>query len=297
MKKAYLFFVCSVALFNYGYTQWNDDGNFKCWNEDLLYKAGNLKSKVKSITAFGYNLEKLSGGVEQKKLFGKATYCYDSLGNRTKELYYEPNGDLSVYNILKYNEDGYIIEKSTFSGYASGGISGGMHVISNKYDAKNNLVEYSFSSVVSGSKTYNNSFIYKYDSNGNIIEKTESSYADGKLGGNRNYNYRYNLKGSLVETLIFLNGVLEKKEFFKYDLKSRPLELIQYDTYGKPLLRFIHKYDTKDKLVEEIEYQYGVVKRRIFFKYDNNNNIIKTIIIYYGIKYPLKNVEYKYEFY
>ena len=297
MKKVYLFFVCAVALFNYGYTQWNDDGNFKCWNEDLLYKADNLKSKVKSITCFGYNLEKLSGGVEQKKLFGKATYCYDSLGNRTKELYYDPNGDLSVYSILMYNEDGYIIEKRSFSGYASD-TSGLMHITSKKYDTKNNVVEDKFYSYMSGSKTYTYNFIYKYDLKGNIIEKTESSYVDGKSSWNRNYNYnyRYNSKGSLVETVTFLNGFLEKKDFFKYDLKNRPFEWIQSNAYSNTH-RFIHKYDTRDNIAEEIEYNNGVIKRRIFFKYDNKNNIIKTIIIYYGIKYPLQNVEYEYQFY
>lgn len=289
MKKAYLFFVCAVALFNYGYTQWNNDGNFKCWNDELIYKVDNLKGKVKSYTFFCYRLEKESGGVEEKKLFKKSIFVYDSLGNRTKESYLEPNGDLSVYNTYKYNEDGYLIEDSAFSGY-----TGPMHVIRNKYDTKNNLVEHCSSGVGSGYKTYINSFIYKYDLNGNVIEKTESMYVDGKLGWNCNYNYRYNSKGSLVETVTFLNGVLQTKEILKYDLKSRPLEWIQFDSYGKQSFRFIHKYDTRGNIAEEIEYKYGVIKRRIFFKYDNNNNIIKTIFNL-GIKYPLVTEKYEYD--
>ena len=293
MKKAYLFFVCAVALFNYGYTQWNNDGNFKCWNEDLSYQLyklkGNLKGKVKSITVFGYRLEKLSGGVEQKKLFGKGTYCYDSLGNQTKVLYYEPNGNLSVYNTYKYNEDGYLIEDSAFSGY-----TGLMHVASKIYDTKNNVVEDKFFSHLSGSTPSIHNFNYKYDLKGSKIEKTESSYADSKLNWNSNYKYRYNSKGRLVETAAFLNGVLQKKDFFKYDLKNRPLEWIQYDTYGKQSLRFIHKYDTRGNIAEEIEYEYGVIKRRIFFKYDDNNNIIKTIFNL-GIKYPLITDKYEYD--
>jgi hypothetical protein len=288
MKKAYLFFVCAVALFNYGYTQWNDDGNFKRWNEDLIYKVDNLKGKVKSITLFCYRLEKLSGGVEQKKLIGKVINCYDSLGNRIKELDFEPNGDLSIYITLKYNKDGYPIEEIVVSGY-----TGPMHVISNKYDTKNNVVEDKLSDSRSP-KTYIKSFNYKYDLNGNVIEKTESNYEDSKLNWNRNYSYRYNSKGSLVEKLTFLNGVLETKEFYKYDLKSRPLELIQYDIYGKQSCRVIHKYDTRDNIAEEIEYRYGVVERRILFKYDYNNNIIKTVINN-GIKSPLITEKYEYD--
>jgi hypothetical protein len=288
MKKAYLFFVCAVALFNYGYTQWNNDGNFKCWNDELIYKVDNLKGKVKSYTFFCYRFEKESGGVEQKKLFGKGTYCYDSLGNRTKESHFEPNGDLSIYNTYKYNEDGYLIEDSAVSGY-----TGPMHVISNIYDTKNNVVEYKFSGL-SSPITCINSFNYKYDLNGNVIEKTVSSYYDGKSGWLTKYNYRYNLKGSLVETVTFLNGVLQTKEILKYDLKSRPLEWIQFDSYGKQSFRFIHKYDTRGNIAEEIEYKYGVIKRRIFFKYDNNNNIIKTIFNL-GIKYPLVTEKYEYD--
>lgn len=288
MKKAYLFFVCAVALFNYGYTQWNNDGNFKCWNDELIYKVDNLKGKVKSYTFFCYRFEKESGGVEQKKLFGMGTYCYDSLGNRTKESHFEPNGDLSIYNTYKYNEDGYLIEDSAVSGY-----TGPMHVISNIYDTKNNVVEYKFSDSRSPT-TYINSFNYKYDLNGNVIEKTVSSYHDGKSSWRTKYNYRYNLKGSLVETVTFLNGVLQTKEILKYDLKSRPLEWIQFDSYGKQSFRFIHKYDTRGNIAEEIEYKYGVIKRRIFFKYDNNNNIIK-IIFNLGIKYPLVTEKYEYD--
>ena len=289
MKKSYLFLVCAVVLFNFGYTQWNNDGNFKCWNEELIYKVDNLKGKIKSFTFFCYRLEKLSGGVEQKKLFAKSTFVYDSLGNQTKVLYYEPNGNLSVYNTYKYNEDGYLIEDSAFSGY-----TGLMHITRKIYDTKNNVVEDKSSSDMSGSKTYIHNFIYKYDLKGNIIEKTESSYADGKSGWNRNYNYRYNSKGSLVETVTYLNGVLEKKDFFTYDLKSRPLEWIQYDTYGKQSLRFIHKYDTRGNIAEEIEYKNEVIKRRISFKYDDNNNIIKTIFNL-GIKYPLITDKYEYD--
>lgn len=264
MKKAYLFLVCAVVLVNCGYTQWIDPYNFKfCW------KVDNLKGKVKSFTEFGYSFEKLSGGVEQKKLFGKATYCYDSLGNRIKDITYDSSINWCSINTYKYNEDGNQIEQIWEIR------DGQRTVIVDLYEIRNNIVKRTHYSTSVG-KTPVSSFIYKFDTNGKIIEKTEYSNGDLSL----KYNYKYNSKGNLVEKLTFLrNGVLETKEFYKYDLNGHPIETIQYFN-GKLRLRVNYKYDTKGNIIEEIDYikTNGISRiQKTLNIYDKNGNKIEII--------------------
>jgi hypothetical protein len=264
MKKVYMFFLCAVVLINCGYSQWIDPYNFKfCW------KVDNLKGKVKSFTEFGYSFEMLSGVIQATGSNGEVTFNYDSLGNRIKFITYDSSHNWFSINTYKYNEDGNQIEQIWEIR------DGQRTVIVDLYEIRNNIVKRTNYSTSVG-KTLVSSFIYKYDTNGKIIEKTE--YINGDLS--LKYNYKYNSKGNLVEKLTFLNnGVLETKEFYKYDLNGHPIETIQYFN-GKLRLRVNYKYDTKGNIIEEIDYikTNGISRmQKTLNKYDKNGNKIEII--------------------
>ncbi len=149
----------------------------------------------------------------------------------------------------------------------------------------------------------NKIFHGKYDASGKCSETLERKYKDGKnvyycfkkngVITNEGY-YKYNENGQRTSYIVYNKGELESKYLSFYNEKGLLIKSEYYISEYTLKTVIDYKYDKKNRLVEEINNEYGKIRRRRIYEYDENDNLIKLTITNPYYSTDVLYFEYKY---
>lgn len=166
------------------------------------------KHKVRSITRKEHAVK---AGKLQKDGYTQSVQEFDEKGNKTKEVWFEPDGRVQYTQTFKYDDAGNTLEQSFLS------------------DTMNTLTTYT------------------YDAEGR--ETASESLSDGKL--DMKFLYGYDDKGhKTLMTRHDAGGALEAKFVYKYDDQGNLKQQIIYDASGKVTEKTSSIYTAAGKVKE-----------------------------------------------
>jgi hypothetical protein len=229
------------------------------------------KHKVKSITRREHAVK--AGKLEQEGTT-QSIQEFDAKGNKTKETWYEPDGDVDYTQTFKYDDAGNSLEqafasdtmntlaKHTYDGegketasesHSDGKLDmkflyeyddKGRKVLMTRHDAAGNL---------------DAKFVYKYDDHGNLEKEIQYD-----AGGNvtEKISTRYIAAGKVKETTILGgDGKPRSQSKYMYNAQGDVTRHWGFNHHGSFDTYYHYKYDKQGRKVYEDE----VVKRKILF--------------------------------
>ena len=251
MKKIQLLLICLPILFSCG-------GNKK--NNHLE----GLKGKVKEITITTSNVKEYFGDIVSTDIKEKIKLKYNEDGYTLEKFKIDKNGELKWKWEFIYNEDGRWIEMHEYK--LNNFINGELKFITKyKHDEDGNHIEadiYNTDKAVNYNKIKNKEFDgkwkCKYDEGGNKIEANYYN-KDGELI--QKNNYRYDEDGNeITETInhTWVSKILTSD--YRYDEDGNLIAEADY---------IMEELDYKADLEEKFSYEYD--------KFDKENNWLKQI--------------------
>jgi len=245
-----------LLTLSFNYAQGDNNGS------DILVKLI-VESKYEFHNRFGEYIEIMQYQIKTN---------FDKLGKVSSIVHYDGEGNLQRKDIYYYNNDGFLVELSSYS-------PDGLLVWKNifAYDDHNKITrEASYDP--DGSLAWEDK--YKYDKNDHLLEKV--SYLVEEENEYISRTFRYNSQNQLAkETSYYPDGKRSSDFIYTYAFDGKLVEEKFYDYYKKLTLKDQYKYDRKDNIKEWIvidkdeklvnNYE-GIAKKT--YQYNRKNNII-----------------------
>ena len=256
MKKVILALIFAVIQFTLVFSQIRDTSNEHRKN---LIDNENIKSN-KIRVMYKAKVRKQSDNFDTGILV--MVDNYDSQGRLKKQISYEEYED-STHTEYDYYPDGYIKTKKVTSASSQPLISNYTYDSLGRYvSIKNTTGEY-------------RDYEFVYDNKGNLIKKLGYTFIaivddNGKVNESEKvrtlvdeHNFKYDKKFNLIEESFINKKQLFYTSKFKYDKKGNRIETSTVYLGNK--VKYIYKYDDKNKLSEEIKFNIDGTKT--YFKY------------------------------
>lgn len=262
MKKILTVITVSLLLLSCGSGKQTPNDSVVKWN------SGDIKGKVKSIIATTTYI--VSTNEEENQISQEADVSleiYNTKGLLSESRWYNSDSLLTQRMLFTYDEDNRLIRNDYFD-YSA---------ISSESDSSYFILSYDTDGrVVKEEVYYNNklnSFSEKsYNSNGDIT--LYQSYRQGSKVAESRYEYVYNNEDRKTEEKQLSNETLISTMHWKYDSAGRTTSVETMD--GKYILSETYRYDSKNRLVEEVLAPSGPSMKRITtYKYDGNDNMVE----------------------
>ena len=228
-------------------------------NKSFLQEE-NIKGKVKKYTEANY----FTGDDSKEKLTFIEEHSIDRDGNRTMVEDFSPEKKFTGRCIFEHDDHGNVTALTNYDENEKEKSSSKL-----KYDEHNNLIEYWGSNF----KDITDKHSYKYDEKGNAIEEIYYGQDGGVYSKDLN---TFDEKGNLIKDIEYREGKLHLTISYKYDSTGNKIErkdlkpdgsIDRYDTW---------KYDNKNNLIEEIEYDWQGLPysktKYIYESYDAEGN-------------------------
>lgn len=246
------------------------------------------------------------------ELYGVVAEPLDYIYHENDKNYQESKEILTGSTIYKYDENGNLIEHSTFDKDSllrhkdvykydwNGNMTEHFRleddtlrlVMDAKYDDKNRKIEerdYAHYSLSDGSKLIK---VYKFDENGNRIEGS-SYHTDGVL--HSKIIFKYDKNGKKIEESIYSpENNLVFKEVIKRN-KDGKWKKSYTHSVENPVEKYVRKFDKNGNVIKLCRYHDGWLYEKTILKYDEVGNKIIDILLRGG--YIVKGSMYEYECY
>lgn len=284
--------------------QFDNDAEKKIGNINFQGKEYHFDTKGFTKTETLYNEN--TGEITHREL-----YTYDTSGNRTEIQWLDPIGETTKRMIMNYDSQGNHLGSIT-TGYSSKFI-GSLSLI---LDDKANII----SNVQKGKDGVIDSTLFEYDNNGNRIlqmsfdkDSNLKSMILSEFNGNNEkmlwydsqkhldkiYILKYDNKKNKTQEFIynpdssFVYGFIygynpNGKLLFEKGVKSESDTSGNYDTFRS------YKYNSNDKITEELFYRSGSDTTTFQYYYDSNMNIVSRVhLINDSVTYSMdSDIEY-----
>lgn len=217
---------------------------------------------------FGNKTQEVSRNSKYSNGFEKYSYEYDSRGNKITKKFYTPDGNLNTIYSYKYDDNNNIIEESI--SFPDGHLG---NKYTYKYDKKENLIEYKNHL----GNIFNRITIFLYNEKGNLIEESIKD-SEGNLISK--WTKEYDENGKIIKSVYYYSsGKIDNIKVYKYNTLNKVTEEIITDSDNNLLSEEYNQYDKNGRKIEvkmNIP-SYGGMKVKSFYKYDDKGNIIEQI--------------------
>ena len=249
-----------------------------------------LKGNIKAISFYEQYYKDNKLVLDQ--FCGKMNYNNRLLAGLT---YCNYKGEITGYSKLFYDANSKLIEKIRIK--TLGEIES---ITKYKYDQKGFIKEeliYEYDKL---------SIRIKYNSSGNI--EYVADY-DDKGSESSKLFYKYNDNSKLIERSLYLDGVFERKFFYRRDSKGNCVQVLLYDSNNEYLGGNSNKYDEKGRLVETYNESKCIVDQedsdvkefvksvntgfRTYYYYDEYDNLVREEDDYF-VNSPERCTDYVY---
>ncbi len=205
---------------------------------------------------------------KEKEIILRFTYEYDENGNcikstknniKEKKIYssqYDYDSHGRVISLIMRDGDGKEKRKEV-----------------TKYNANGDVIEH-----VSSSGRFGDKVVFEYDSlNSKIAEYHFNN--DGSISDEHKIEVSYSITGSVASTSILTDGVLQSKAVFNSE--GLIVESISYSPDGAISYRETFTYDSKGRLIKNLEFTEDGLSSSEELSYDDFGNLIMRINRYY----------------
>ncbi len=184
---------------------------------------------------------------------------YDKKGNIIKAEYLDAKGNVIGWEKFEYDENGNrtLYERQSTSG---------KYKKMSQYDDDNQLEK---EAGYNGAENFKNT--YKYTSNGKIDLITYE--VDNQIDEKRDYEYDGNKANVKI---ISKSGDLISKLKIIYDENDNILKEITLSTDNKELERKEYKYNSSNKVLEEVKTKNGSFYYKLIYKYNSKGDLISV---------------------
>jgi len=203
-------------------------------------------------------------------------YEYDSIGSNTK-VYWKNNNYEQHDSLINTNPFRYIEDIKSFDELVNNSKINEIELIAKKnkqleyvFDSKENVITNIFYKENGDTSSYT---IYEYDEDKNKIYSYQSGI-DGTWIGETEHYFEYEQKYEYWEPLLKKQRNLLQNVRIDYDKREERKRITDITLY---------KYDTEDRLTEEIEYRKGVFQIKCIYEYNNQNQVIKRTSYLYNL--------------
>ena len=284
-------------------------------SKDIIIKLM-VESKYEFHNRFGEYLEILEYQIKTN---------YDKLGKVTSTIHYDREGNLQRKDIYYYNNDGFLIELSSYGPnglltwkniFAYGKHDKITHEASYrpdgslvwedkyKYDKNDHLLEKASYLVEEGNEYVSRTF--RYDSQNQLAKET-SYYPDGKRSSD--FIYTYDFDGKLVEEKFYdYYKNLTLKDQYKYDRKDNIKEWMLVDQDGKLVNNYegtakkTYQYNRKNNIIGiEMKDDQGIIVKKKIFQYGKDERLLESVKFYVKFMFgniheiPIEKTTFQYE--
>ena len=197
---------------------------------------------VKKVKAYLVDFERRGQTVEEKRRPWYTT-TYNTEGNISEKLSYDPNGAIIEKLVHTYDANGRSTGYEEYAAMLDKTLTIPRHHVY-KLDEEGRRIEYI---LFESNGSIGTRFVYKYDAKGNLTEEQFYPHT-GQLGGRlvSTFDERGN---QTSQTSYLANGALSWKTISKYDANGNRTEALQYN--GNTLkYKVLFSYDSKGRIVE-----------------------------------------------
>lgn len=245
------------------------------------WKHDKLIGKVKTLVQYKANvINPGNGETETPRITFKKEYT--KYGMILFQEYYDNFKNLKQKTKNEYNDKGLIIKSTTefYQPYSR-------MIQTNRYDTAGNLI---FTNIAYND-TLSSSAKFAYNTHKDLVKGTDIQNGDTTVNL---FEYRYNKNGKIIWEKKVQNYKSGKDEYlitFKYDKKGNLIEeRSKSQLFGE--MKWVYKYDNKNKLKESSEYENGQIQNEIYF----NNNHNQTLARYYENGKLNREMKFDYKF-
>jgi hypothetical protein len=208
------------------------------------WKNDKLIGKVKTLIQYKANVSNLKNGkTEKPRIEFKKEYT--KFGMISFQEYYNNFKELKQKTKNEYDKTGLRIKSITTSHQPLS-----KTVQTNQYDTAGRPISVN----IIYNETVHYSADLTYNGHGDLIKQSSDQNGEKTLN---EFKYKYNKKGKVIwkeQIQNYKSGETEYLMTFKYDTAGNLIETTnKSDVFGK--MKWINKYNSKDKLEKSVEYQ------------------------------------------